>query len=155
MVWRFKIIQRARLLRPRNKSENTTSAIVDHDNSKIVWYVIVPQRIAVVHKTDIARNKQGIFFNGIRRANGGACAAVNAACAAVAKNSPVFVAVEKLCIAYHGTVAQLEVRMVWKGCLKSVKHFQIGNRTSFHKFLVFLQSEFFFMQPKMLIIALF
>ena len=148
-------MQRIRLFRTRNESENTAAAVVDHNNSEIIRDVIVPKRIAVVHKTDIARNEQGIFLYRISRANRGACASVNSAGSPVAENSPGFIAFEQLRIANNGTVAQLQLRMVWNGCQNVAECFQVGKWTGFHKFLVLLQAKFFFMQPKMLVIAFF
>jgi hypothetical protein len=59
------IIEIIRVFMARKNPENSTPLIVDHYHPKGVWDIIVPQGIAIVKETQIARDKgRGFIVHG-------------------------------------------------------------------------------------------
>src|SRR5690606_39070036 len=52
-----KSVENRRFLVSRQNSENSTTAVIDHNNLEIVRDVVVPKRVAVVEETDVTRNE--------------------------------------------------------------------------------------------------
>ena len=89
--------------------ENPAPAIVNDHDSEILPNILVPQRIAVVKETQVARKEHRLPIGRISRTNGGTAAAINPARAAVAENLPGRMHCEQLRIPDGGAVGQLQL----------------------------------------------
>src|SRR5689334_4709329 len=99
-MWRFEPVQHLRILvRPLDEAEDVAAAVVDHYHAQLVRYLLVPERIAVIAESRVARDQRGELHGRIRSTDRRARAPIDAARAAVAEPAVAAHAIEQLCIA--------------------------------------------------------
>src|SRR5690606_37451182 len=97
----------------RKNPKNTTSLIVYDDNSKGFRDVIVPQSIAVINKTQVARDENCLLFLYHSTPNGCRCTSVNPAGATITEHFNIRMPIKQLRVTNSRTIPQLQHCIGW------------------------------------------
>src|SRR5690606_1346923 len=121
-------------------SKYSATSIIDYNYSERIRDIIVPKRIAIIKKAQIAGNKIGLQLIGYRTTNGCGRTAVNTTGASLAKYFYGFVHVQQLCISNGTAIAYLQYLIIGTHFRKCIKYLDIRERDVFDKAIGFFCS---------------